>query len=97
MNKEQLFLEIDEIYSNYHGFDKGLLDQESENLIKELIEKAINYTRSCCKLKDNEPMTFNDWIKENNYRKVHKGYARNQIHFGDEEMLQRYNYYKRSL
>lgn len=45
MNKEQLFLEIDEIISNYHGFDKGLLDKKSENLIKDKLEKAINYTR----------------------------------------------------
>ena len=61
------------------------------------LEAKINYTRCCETLKGKEEMNFEEWIKENNYRKVHKGYARNQIHFGDEEMLQRYNYYKKSL
>jgi hypothetical protein len=41
MNKEQLFLKIDEIYSEYHGFDTGLLDEKSVNLIKENIEKLL--------------------------------------------------------
>ncbi|MGK0447559.1 MAG: hypothetical protein ACJA2M_001336 [Polaribacter sp.] len=61
------------------------------------LNEAINYTRCCETLKSKEEINFEGWIKENNYRKVHKGYARNQIHFGDEEMLQRYNYYKRRL
>ena len=42
MNKEQLYLEIDKIYSEYHGFDLGLLDEKSEKLIKEAIEKLLN-------------------------------------------------------
>ena len=42
MNKEQLPLEIDRIYSEYHGFDLGLLDEKSENLIKEGTEKLLN-------------------------------------------------------
>lgn len=42
MNKEQLFEEIDEIISEYHGFDKGLLDEKSENLVKEAIDKLLS-------------------------------------------------------
>ena len=42
MRKEKLFLEIDKIYSEYHGFDLGLLDEKSEKLIKEAIEKLLN-------------------------------------------------------
>jgi hypothetical protein len=45
--EEQLFLKIDKIYSDYHGFDLGLLDQESEDLVKQVIIKAINYTPCC--------------------------------------------------
>ncbi|TXD47346.1 hypothetical protein [Polaribacter sp. IC073] len=47
MTKEQLFLEIDEIYSEWHGGDL-YIGQERENRIKQVIEKAINYTQ-CCK------------------------------------------------
>jgi hypothetical protein len=46
MTKEQLFLEIDEIYSEWHGGDLHI-GQERENLIKQVIEKAINYTQCC--------------------------------------------------
>ena len=46
MNKEQLFLEIDEIYSEWHGGDLHI-GKERENLIKQVIEKAINNT-GCC-------------------------------------------------
>ena len=46
MNKEQLFLEIDEIYSEWHGGDL-YIGKERENRIKQVIEKAINYTRCC--------------------------------------------------
>jgi len=45
MNKEQLFLEIDEIYSEWLGIDLGMLNKESEDIIKDKLEKAINYTR----------------------------------------------------
>ena len=53
MNKEQLFLEIDEIYSEWHGGDLHI-GKERENLIKEVIERAINYTRSYTELKCGE-------------------------------------------
>ena len=46
MNKEQLFLKIDEIYSEWHGGDLHI-GKERENLIKEVIQQAINYTRCC--------------------------------------------------
>ena len=42
MNKEQLFLEIDEIYSEWHGGDL-YIGKERENRIKRVIEKAIDY------------------------------------------------------
>ena len=79
MNKEQVFLEIDEIISNYHGFDIGLLDKESENLIKQKIELAINYTR-CCKSDSEQLIAFSDWVFEQplhlggNERKLVKQY-----------------------
>ena len=47
MNREQLFLEIDEIYSEWHGGDLHI-GKERENRIKEVIQQAINYTH-CCK------------------------------------------------
>lgn len=47
MTKEQVFLEIDEIYSEWYGGDLHI-GQERENRIKKAIERAINYTR-CCK------------------------------------------------
>ena len=50
MNKEQLFLEIDEIYSEWYGGDL-YIGKERENRIKQVIEKAINYTRCCTELK----------------------------------------------
>ena len=46
MNKEQLFLEIDEIYSEWHGGDL-YIGKERENRIKLIIEEALNYTRCC--------------------------------------------------
>jgi hypothetical protein len=46
MNKERIFLEIDEIYSEWNGGDLHI-GKERENLIKEVIERAINYTRCC--------------------------------------------------
>ncbi len=70
---------------------------EMQDVIAKALVKNIEVIQCCTELKDKEAMTFDEWTKENNYRKVHKGYARNQIHFGDEEMLQRYNYYKRLL
>lgn len=81
--------------------DLSIKDDLKKDLSKQIfqIEKelAINYSPCCMELKDKKELTFDEWIKENNYRKVYKGYTRNQIHFGDEEMLQRYNYYKRRL
>ena len=50
MNREQLFLEIDEIYSEWHGGDLHI-GKERENRIKEVIQQAINYTHSCTELK----------------------------------------------
>lgn len=47
MNKEQLFLEIDEIYSEWHGGDLHIGKERTER-IKEILNKAINYSR-CCK------------------------------------------------
>ena len=54
MNREQLFLEIDEIYSEWHGGDLHI-GKERENRIKEVIQQAINYTHSCTELSDKEP------------------------------------------
>lgn len=47
MNKEQLFLEIDEIYSEWHGGNLHIGKERTER-IKELLDKAIN-NRCCCK------------------------------------------------
>jgi hypothetical protein len=49
---DEIFKEIHEIYESYDG---GLihLDNTSEDQIKESIKKAINYTGSPLKLKDN--------------------------------------------
>mgnify|MGYP000435222582 CR=1 FL=1 len=46
MTKEQIFEQIDEIYCNADG---GVIQigANGEKLIKEIIEKAINYTRCC--------------------------------------------------
>ena len=80
------------------GFaEQSRLRDDVLDALEKVQEQAINYRQCCTELKDKKEMTFDEWIKENNYRKVYKGYARNQIHFGDEEMLQRYNYYKRLL
>ena len=45
MNKEQLFLEIDEILSEWNGGDLNI-GKEREELIKDKLEEAINYTES---------------------------------------------------
>jgi hypothetical protein len=64
MTKEQIFLEIDEIYSEWHG---GYLHigQERENRIKQAIEKAINYTRCCTELKDENTPKYGtkEWME----------------------------------
>ena len=50
MTKEQIFEEIDEIYCNADG---GVIPigANGEELIKEIIQKAINYTHCCTELK----------------------------------------------
>tara|TARA_R110002167_G_scaffold49273_6_gene144475 strand:+ start:688 stop:918 length:231 start_codon:yes stop_codon:yes gene_type:complete len=61
MNKEQLFLEIDEIYSEWHGGDLHI-GKERENLIKQVIEKAINNTGCCETLPCSYAEGYNDAI-----------------------------------
>ncbi len=61
MNKEQLFLEIDEIYSEWHGGDL-YIGKERENRIKQVIEKAINYTRCCTELNHDFKIGDDVWI-----------------------------------
>jgi hypothetical protein len=57
MNKEQIFDKIDEIYSEHDG---GViyLSEERINQIKEIIEQAINYTRCCTELCDEEQCSY---------------------------------------
>tara|TARA_R110002124_G_scaffold34839_2_gene113929 strand:+ start:568 stop:789 length:222 start_codon:yes stop_codon:yes gene_type:complete len=50
MTKETLFEQIDEIFSDWHGGNLHI-GQEREELIKEVLEKAINYNRCCTGLK----------------------------------------------
>ena len=51
MTKETLFEQIDEIFSDWHGGEVHI-GQEREELIKEVLEKAINYTHCCEGLRD---------------------------------------------
>ena len=46
MTKEQLFLEIDEIYSEWHGGDLHIGKERTES-IKQILDKAINYSKCC--------------------------------------------------
>jgi len=57
MNKEQLFEEIDEIYSEWHG---GVLHigKEREDRIKKILSKAINFTDSYEIVKEKNTHTF---------------------------------------
>lgn len=52
MNKEQLFEEIDEIYSEWHGGELHIGTERTER-IKEALNRAINFI-PCCVNKDLE-------------------------------------------
>lgn len=75
MNKEQLFLEIDEILSEWNGGDLNI-GKEREELIKDKLEEAINYTHSCESdselLKDKEAMTFYEYLLSKGYKMSNK-------------------------
>ena len=73
MNKEQLFLEIDEIYSEWHGGDLHI-GKERENRIKEVIQQAINYTHSSSftELKGGKAISF-EVYQDTFYGKLYNG------------------------
>jgi len=66
---EKTFKEIHDIYE---GWDGGIisLDMTSEDLIKEAIQKAINFAHSSPQLKEKETPTFEDYIKEHKFKQV---------------------------
>ena len=49
MNEEQLFEEIDEIYSEWHGGELHIGTERTER-IKEALNRAINFTPCCTEL-----------------------------------------------
>ncbi len=49
MNKEQLFEEIDEIYSEWHGGELHIGTERTER-IKEALNRAINFIPCCTEL-----------------------------------------------
>ena len=54
-----------------HIFDSGANEMRIFNMIEMFLDrrdKAINYTRCCCKLKDKESQAFEDWIDFEGYR-----------------------------
>lgn len=68
MNKEQLFLKIDEIYSEWHGGDLHIGKERTER-VKEVLNKAINYRQCCksdseqlCECKNTEP-EIDGWVR----------------------------------
>lgn len=82
MTKEQLFLEIDEIYSEWHGGDLHI-GKERTKRIKQVLDKAINYSQCCETLKYNE-ITFHEFTREfcvriDNHLWLYKGIKYNDL------------------
>lgn len=50
----------------------SLAIDECEDIMASMMNEAINYTRSCCKLKDKEETAFDLWLK--NFKKTEYGY-----------------------
>jgi len=80
MNKEQLFEEIDEIYSEWHGGELHIGIERIER-IKEVLNRAINFIPCCTELKNKEVLTFDEYvgkfvleIKNNKYLHKHGGW-----------------------
>ena len=59
MNKEQLFEEIDEIYSEWHGGELHIGTERTER-IKEALNLAINFIPCCTELCDCEKLPKGD-------------------------------------
>ena len=74
MTKETLFEQIDEIFSDWHGGEVHI-GQEREELIKEVLEKAINYTHCCegllCVKEDVDGLTAGKYYVELHKDKTH--------------------------
>lgn len=68
MTKKEKQEVIKKAFNYYRDRNSFVNDEEKEieNLVNELLE-AINYTRSCCKLKDKETLTFEEWFKIKGY------------------------------
>jgi len=62
MTKDEIFLKIDDIYCENDGGDL-YLTKERENLIKEIIQQAIDFIPCCKSVKNIENETPLDKIK----------------------------------
>lgn len=60
MNKEQLFEEIDEIYSEWHGGELHIGTKRTER-IKEALNRAINFIPCCTQLKAVDKLGYTQW------------------------------------
>lgn len=74
MNKEQLFEEIDEIYSEWHGGELHIGKERTER-IKEVLNQAINFIPCCETLNDEEEMTFAKWLDKWKWKQIGNSYV----------------------
>jgi hypothetical protein len=63
MNKKEI-IELLEPKCNGYDLPHSLNIELIAELLVDKQKEAINYTRSCCKLKDKETITFEEYLKE---------------------------------
>jgi hypothetical protein len=64
MTKDEIFDKIDDVYSEHDGGAIYLSDERTE-LLKEIIQQAINFIPCCTELKVGHKISFNDWLRVN--------------------------------
>ena len=96
ITKENLIKIID---SNFKPKDVGIdilycisEDEQVENLANELLE-AINHSQCSTLLKNEQPISFDEWLEDNNYIQDDEGYCKGGVVYDYAEIQQEFNEY----
>jgi hypothetical protein len=64
---------------------------EIAQMLLDVKNEAINYTRCCTELKSKETITFEEWLFVNDYKKLFDYFVKDSVSFTESELIQIYN------
>ena len=94
MNKEQLFEQIDEIYSEWHGGELHIGKERTER-VKEALNQAINFIPCSTQLPIKDEITFDEYLKLKKIEHTERGVYKWEGSFYNDTYIKKcYEIYK---